>query len=42
MIQIKKSKNADTRTCDVSKVDKKELLDNSIQHIHNAEVIDEY
>ena len=32
-IIIKKSKNADTRTCDWSKVSKKELLENSKQHI---------
>lgn len=32
MIVIKKSKNADTRTCDWSKVTKEELLKNSEQH----------
>ncbi|MCK5608316.1 hypothetical protein KAR91_40920 [Candidatus Pacearchaeota archaeon] len=35
-IQIKKSKNADTRTCDVSKVNKEELLVNSKQHIEDV------
>ena len=33
MIKIKKSKNADTRTCDWSKVSKEELLKNSKMHI---------
>ena len=33
MIKIKPSPTADTRTCDVSKVDKKTLLDSSQQHI---------
>ena len=32
-ITIKKSKNADTRTCDWTKVTKQELLKNSKQHI---------
>ena len=32
-ITIKKSQNADTRTCNWSKVSKKELLKNSKQHI---------
>ena len=35
-IIIKKSKNADTRTCDWSKVSKKELLKNSKQHISDV------
>lgn len=33
MIKIKKSNNADTRTCDWSKVSHEELLNNSRQHI---------
>lgn len=33
MITIKKSPTADTRTCDFSNVDKRQLLDSSIQHI---------
>lgn len=33
MIEIKKSPTADTRTCDVSKVSKLELLESSKQHI---------
>jgi hypothetical protein len=33
MIHIKPSPTADTRTCDVSKVEKKTLLDSSRQHI---------
>lgn len=33
MIEIEKSPTADTRTCDVSTVDKKTLLDSSRQHI---------
>lgn len=36
MIKIKKSQNADTRTCDWSKVDKNELLNNSINHIEDV------
>lgn len=32
-ILVKKSKNADTRTCDWAKVSKEELLKNSKQHI---------
>jgi len=32
-ILVKKSKNADTRTCDWTKVSKEELLKNSKQHI---------
>lgn len=35
-IIIKKSQNADTRTCDFSKVTKKELLKNSKQHINDV------
>jgi len=33
MILIKKSETADTRTCDYSKVSKKQLLRSSVQHI---------
>lgn len=33
MIKIKKSHTADTRTCDVSLVDKETLLKSSLQHI---------
>ena len=33
MIEIKQSKTADTRTCDVSKVTREQLLESSIQHI---------
>jgi len=33
MIQIEKSETADTRTCDVSKVSKEQLLASSMQHI---------
>ena len=33
MIKIQESKTADTRTCDVSKVTKQQLLESSIQHI---------
>ena len=35
-IIIKKSKNADTRTCDWTKVTKLELLENSKQHIEDV------
>ena len=35
-IIIKKSKNADTRTCDWTKVSKEELLKNSKQHINDV------
>ena len=35
MIQIKKSKTADTRTCDWSKVTKEQLLESSVQHIND-------
>lgn len=33
MIAIKKSETADTRTCDFTKVDKRTLLNSSVQHI---------
>lgn len=33
MIEIKKSPTADTRTCDVTKVEREQLLDSSRQHI---------
>ena len=33
MIVIRQSKTADTRTCDVAKVSKQQLLESSIQHI---------
>lgn len=33
MIEIKKSPTADTRTCDVTKVERQQLLDSSLQHI---------
>ena len=33
MITVEKSPTADTRTCDVSKVEKQQLLDSSRQHI---------
>lgn len=36
MILIKKSPTADTRTCDVSKVDRQQLLDSSRQHIEDV------
>lgn len=36
MIKIKKSKNADSRTCDWSKVDKKVLLKESKLHIQDV------
>lgn len=36
MIQIKKSKTADTRTCDWSKVSKKQLRESSKQHIDDV------
>lgn len=35
-IKIKKSSNADTRTCDWTKVSKQELLKNSKQHISDV------
>jgi hypothetical protein len=37
MIEIKKSPTADSRTCDVSKVDKKTLLSSSRQHISDVD-----
>jgi hypothetical protein len=33
MIEIRKSPTADTRTCDVTQVDRQQLLDSSRQHI---------
>lgn len=36
MILIKKSPTADTRTCDVTKVTRSELLHSSEQHIHDV------
>ena len=36
MIEIRKSPAADTRTCDVSLVDKQTLLDSSRQHIQDV------
>lgn len=36
MIKIKKSSNADTRTCDYSKVSKEVLLEDSNQHIQDV------
>ena len=36
MIKIQKSKTADTRTCDVSKVSKEQLFDSSVQHINDV------
>lgn len=33
MIEVKKSPTADTRTCDVTKVERQQLLDSSRQHI---------
>ena len=36
MITIQKSKTADTRTCDVSKVSKEQLFDSSVQHINEV------
>lgn len=45
MIQIRKSKTADTRSCDFTKVDRKTLLDSTIQHIadvkHGLEFFEE-
>jgi hypothetical protein len=37
MIHIKKSETADTRTCDVSKVTKDQLLESSLQHIGDVQ-----
>lgn len=36
MIHIKKSPTADTRTCDFTKVTKKQLFDSSVQHISDV------
>ncbi len=36
MIRIRKSPNADTRTCDVTTVTKEQLLDSSVQHIRDV------
>jgi protein tyrosine phosphatase len=36
MITINKSKTADTRTCDYSKVTKEQLRDSSVQHIQDV------
>jgi hypothetical protein len=36
MIKIQKSSTADTRTCDVSKVTKDQLLESSLQHIEDV------
>ena len=36
MITIQQSKTADTRTCDVSKVSKEQLIASSIQHISDV------
>lgn len=36
MIHIQKSATADTRTCDVSKVTKQQLLESSLQHIKDV------
>ena len=36
MIKIQKSKTADTRSCDFSKVTKKQLSDSSVQHIRDV------
>ena len=36
MIKIQKSKTADTRTCDWSKVTKEQLRDSSLQHINDV------
>lgn len=36
MIVIQKSKTADTRTCDVSKVSKEQLFESSVQHINDV------
>ena len=42
MITIQKSKTADTRTCDFSKVDSKQLMESSIQHINDVKLGIEY
>jgi hypothetical protein len=36
MIKIKKSPTADTRTCEVNEVSKKQLLKSSVQHINDV------
>ena len=36
MITIRKSQTADTRTCDVTKVERQQLLDSSRQHISDV------
>ena len=36
MITIQKSKTADSRTCDYSKVSKEQLYDSSVQHINDV------
>lgn len=36
MIEISKSKTADTRTCDFAKVGKQQLLESSVQHIEDV------
>jgi len=38
MIKIKKSKTADTRSCDFSKVTKDQLFESSIQHINDVKL----
>lgn len=38
MIKIKKSKTADTRSCDYSKVTQKQLFDSSVQHIGDVKL----
>lgn len=37
MIKIKQNKTADTRSCDFSKVSKQQLIDSSVQHIHDVQ-----
>ena len=36
MIKIRKSKTADTRSCDFSQVSKEQLRESSLQHIENV------
>jgi len=36
MIAIRKSSTADTRTCDVTKVSRQQLLESSVQHIQDV------
>ena len=38
MIEIRKSKTADSRTCDYSNVTKEDLAASSLQHIHDVEL----